>query len=79
MMVRKITNKYEQIRFMVEIIDEMQELMDSTGKLLEEYIKDGKQRKFKNKADETRYEDLELTFYSAMKIQEHYEETIKKL
>jgi len=79
MMVRKITNGYDKIRFMIEIIDEMQELMDGTGKLLEEYIKDGKQRKFKNKADEERYNDLEITFYSAMKVQEHYEETLKKL
>lgn len=75
----KVKNSYEKIRFMIDIIDEMQELMDGTGKLLQEYIKDGKQRKFKNKTDEARYDDLEGTFYAAMKIQEHYEETLKKL
>ena len=75
----KVKNSYEKIRFMIDIIDEMQELMDGTGKLLQEYIKDGKQRKFKNKTDEARYDDLESTFYAAMKIQEHYEETLKKL
>ncbi len=75
----KSKNGYEKIRFMIDIIDEMQELLDGTGKLLEEYIKDGKQRKFKNKEDEARYDDLECTFYAAMRIQEHYEETLKKL
>ena len=79
MMVRKITNGYDKIRFMIDIIDEMQELMDSTGKLLQEYYKGDKQRKFKNKADEARFDDLECTFYSAMQIQMHYEETLKKL
>jgi hypothetical protein len=78
-MVRKITNGYEKIRFMIDIIDEMQNLMDTTGAQLESYIVDGKQRKFKNKADEERYNDLELTFYSAMRVHEHYEDILKKL
>jgi hypothetical protein len=75
----KSKNGYEKIRFMIDMIDEMQELMDGTGKLLDEYYKDGKQRKFKNKEDEARHTELESTFYSAMQIKNHYEETLKKL
>jgi len=75
----KSMNGYEKIRFMIQIIDEMQELMDGTGKLIDEYYKDGKKRKFKNKEDESRYEDLECTRYSAMLIKNHYENTLKKL
>tara|TARA_R100000329_G_C7616569_1_gene218947 strand:+ start:239 stop:469 length:231 start_codon:yes stop_codon:yes gene_type:complete len=75
----KSMNGYEKIRFMIQIIDEMQELMDGTGKLIDEYYKDGKKRKFKNKEDESRYEDLVRTHYSSMSIKNHYENTLKKL